>query len=1141
MNIYAIILVELLLLSSSILLLFKFRSKLGLAPLYILLGSVQYLQANLGSSVSFNVFGDLYIYPGSIILFSGVLFAVLLIYIKEGVASARALIFGIIISNVIMTLMFEITYIQQIINSEINNIPIHLDSVFNINFKYFLSGTALLFLDFFLLVILYQYIISRFKKLPIFLTIFTALLIILIFDAIAFNVTLFYGTPLFKTSLISHILGKSISALVFSTILFLYLKYLEKEPAKTAFIANQNRDIFSILTYRKKYKDLKVEKEKIEKKLTSQLESTLDNISDGFVSLDTNWCYTYINSIAAGFLGKSPESLIGKHIWTEFPEGVGLPFYNAYYKAVETRQTQYFEDYYEPFDRWFENRIYPSPEGLTIYFTDITKKKKADTNNKMLLSLIETNNDFIGLSSLEGKPIYLNTNGRKLVGFDMEEPLPNSISEFFPEHYQDKIVKEHMPAILKNERWNGVAEFKNFKTGGIIPIEMSGFLIKDSTTNKPLALGIVATDITKRKEAEGKLIKSEELFRGLTSNAPVAIFHMDKDGVCNFVNEAWIKYSGLTFNESIGYGWSNAIHPEDKDRVVNEWQESILTKNELISDYRLVHKNGEVKWLSSKTVGLFDANNELYGSIGTLIDITKIKKYEAQLIKSEKYLDNIINNIADPVFVKDEQSRFLLANDAFCQIFNLSREDIIGKVLADSVAPEEIEMFLRIDREVLATGIKNVNEETITISETETLAISSKKTRFVDSSGNKFLVGVVRDITERKKAEEQIIKSEQYLNNIINNIGDPVFVKDNNSRMVLVNDALCKIFNISRKDIIGKTLSDNVPKEERDKFLSTDKEVFLTGVESVNEETLSISKDEFFTISSKKTRFIDSSGEKFIIGVIRDVTERKKTEIELEKYRNNLEELVELRTSEFEKEKIKAQSADLMKSAFLATMSHELRTPMNSIIGFTSILLKEFSGPLNEEQKKQLSMVKTSGQNLLGLINDVLDISKIEAGELRVSLSNFNYLTTLEKTIDFLLPQATKKGLIIDSEIAKMHITLNSDERRVEQVLLNLLSNAIKFSNKGVIQVKVDVVDYFVVTQVIDQGIGINKENINKLFMPFIQLESGLSKNHVGTGLGLAISKNLIEKLGGTIQVQSKVGKGSNFTFKLPLEHVDDN
>ncbi|WP_299101586.1 ATP-binding protein [uncultured Winogradskyella sp.] len=319
-------------------------------------------------------------------------------------------------------------------------------------------------------------------------------------------------------------------------------------------------------------------------------------------------------------------------------------------------------------------------------------------------------------------------------------------------------------------------------------------------------------------------------------------------------------------------------------------------------------------------------------------------------------------------------------------------------------------------------------------------------------------------------------------------------------------------------------------------------------------------------LSDERIKYIDEQCELYydednipikLFGTIQDITERIIREKELLNFKINLENIVSKRTEELndskeallnlvedineqtielEKEKMKAQSADLMKSAFLATMSHELRTPMNSIIGFTGILLKELAGPLNKEQKKQLSMVERSGQNLLRLINDVLDISKIEAGKLNVSYEPFNYLVSIHKTIDFLKPQVDKKGLTIITQIEDKDIVIDSDERRIEQVLLNLISNAIKFSDKGIITVKVDVKDSNVVTQVIDEGIGVSAKDIDKLFEPFTQLEDGLNRKQEGTGLGLTISKSLIEKLGGTIFVCSELDTGSKFTFSLPLK-----
>ncbi len=230
-----------------------------------------------------------------------------------------------------------------------------------------------------------------------------------------------------------------------------------------------------------------------------------------------------------------------------------------------------------------------------------------------------------------------------------------------------------------------------------------------------------------------------------------------------------------------------------------------------------------------------------------------------------------------------------------------------------------------------------------------------------------------------------------------------------------------------------------------------------------------------------------------------------------------------------------AQEADRLKSTFLATMSHELRTPLNSIIGFTSVMLQGLAGPLNPEQTKQLGMVKTSARHLLALINDVLDISKIEAGQLEIASEPFDMRQVIEKVVQTVTPLAEKKGLALVAEVALEVGQIVSDRRRVEQILLNLINNAIKFTEQGQVRIESRMCDGWLVTNVTDTGIGIKPEDIARLFEPFQQIEHRLGRLREGTGLGLSICKRLVEMLGGKITVESEWGVGSTFTFTLPV------
>ncbi|MBU1342222.1 MAG: GAF domain-containing protein [Proteobacteria bacterium] len=286
--------------------------------------------------------------------------------------------------------------------------------------------------------------------------------------------------------------------------------------------------------------------------------------------------------------------------------------------------------------------------------------------------------------------------------------------------------------------------------------------------------------------------------------------------------------------------------------------------------------------------------------------------------------------------------------------------------------------------------------------------------------------------------------------------------------------------------------------------------------------------------------------------LISQIMRNRKLHTELKQHRDNLEKMVAERTQELyrinkemEKRIIertkelavameKAQTADRLKSSFLATMSHELRTPLNSIIGFTGIMIKELAGPLTPEQHKQLSMVQNSSRHLLALINDVLDISKIEAGQLVLSYTSFDLKLSIKKMVKLVTPQAEKKEIALLLNLPDSPLMVRADQRRIEQVILNLLSNAVKFTEKGHVSVTCLKENDKCILLIADTGIGMQPEQIPHLFQPFHQIDTGLARKYEGTGLGLSICKKILDIMGATIRVDSQLGQGSTFTLCLP-------
>ncbi len=373
-----------------------------------------------------------------------------------------------------------------------------------------------------------------------------------------------------------------------------------------------------------------------------------------------------------------------------------------------------------------------------------------------------------------------------------------------------------------------------------------------------------------------------------------------------------------------------------------------------------------------------------------------------------------------------------------------------------------------------------------------------------------------QEVAERKKVEGQLLVFRRF----VDASGQGFGIANIEGIIIYANLTLCLMTGEKNpEDTYGKPFFPYFPREVQVRMQNEIIPAVMKEGQWVGELPI-IAADGKSTPTIENFFIINDEGDNplYIATVITDITELKRTEQELELAKERAEE------------------SDRIKSAFLATMSHELRTPLNSIIGFTSIIMQELSGPLNEEQKEQLGMVQSSSYHLLNLINDVLDISKIEAGQLEVFAKPFDMRSSIENAVQIVNPLAEKNGLPLITDISPDVGEVVNDGRRVEQVLINLLNNAVKFTKTGEVRIECHISKGTVTTSVKDTGIGMQLKSIKELFKPFKQLDSGLARKVEGTGLGLSICKKLIELMGGEIGVESQEGVGSTFTFTLPLK-----
>jgi PAS domain S-box-containing protein len=528
-------------------------------------------------------------------------------------------------------------------------------------------------------------------------------------------------------------------------------------------------------------------------------------------------------------------------------------------------------------------------------------------------------------------------------------------------------------------------------------------------------------------------------------------------------------------------------------------------------------------------------------------DITERRRVEAGRKESEARYRSLVNNVSLGILrsTMGPPGRIIETNPALEKITGYSRDELLAMNMEDLYAhPEERQAFMQ----KLASAKRTVTRELRwKRKDGGRIVVLDTVIAVRDSSGQILhFDAIIEDITERRRAEEALRESEERYRTLVENATDAIYMVDAHENILSVNQTTARFLGKRPEKLIGKKVSDIFPPEIAARFTEEFRLTFRTGQSIMACDRLDAGWMELW-VSTSLNPIRNSSGEVVaIMGVTRDITEQKRLERELQETNEQLDAQNE--ELQVQSEELMAQQQELMestqeaaranqlKSEFLANMSHELRTPLNAIIGFSQLLRDETPGKLNQEQKQCLDDVLESSQHLLNLINEVLDLSKIESGRAELKLENVDLKELITPLTRVMRPILGQKKQELEVEIEAGLPQIRVDKTKMGQVLRNLLANSSKFTPEGgKLWITAARADDWLHLSVIDNGAGIKKEDLERIFEPFCQLDYTPGNGKGGTGLGLAVVKEIVERHGGQIRVESEYGRGSRFTISLPL------
>ncbi|WP_448190051.1 PAS domain S-box protein [Azospirillum sp. sgz301742] len=618
---------------------------------------------------------------------------------------------------------------------------------------------------------------------------------------------------------------------------------------------------------------------------------------------------------------------------------------------------------------------------------------------------------------------------------------------------------------------------------------------------------------------------SEPYFRALMANSTDVMAVLSRDGRFVFVGDNVRKVFGHAPEDMLGRPLGDFAHPDDRASLMERLgvrarapQGSTGT-----STFRLRDSAGRWRTVEATGCNLLD-DPDVQGMVGNIRDVTERVEAERRRRESEALYHSLAEAAPVGMFRTDADGGILFANRQLAAMTGMPVERILAEGWFAAVHPDDRPRLEEEWARSVPAGTPMLFDCRLLGPEGTAAAVFLQTTPVRDAEGcARGCIGSLTDMSEYVRTAEALLVAEARNRSVVEAAADAILTADEEGIVHSFNPAAEAMFGVSAADIVWQKLDRLIPQavvERHRAYLHRPKPTPVSGC--LNDIQARRADGTLFPIELSVS-LLEVQGRRLFTAIVRDVTERKLIEAEL------------IRAKEA------AETADRAKSAFLATMSHELRTPLNAVIGFAQVIeMRILGADAIDRYTDYASSIRQSGEHLLGIIDDILDISKIEAGDLHLMEQPVDLTDVVGQSLNLVAMQAGQRGVAVRLDLERELPPLRVDELRLRQILVNLLSNAIKFTDTGG-QVTVGArraADGGVEVRVHDTGVGMAPEDIPKAMARFSQVDQSMTRRHEGTGLGLPLTKRLVEKHGGTLHIDSERGKGTTVTVHLPAERV---